>query len=421
MKPATASSRLSKSVEHRALWLRRAVALFGILLIAATWPLWTPEAVFAQVPVVPGKWLPGDWGQWLATGLLVAALMAMLVLPSGRPAGIACGVVASCFAGAMLFDQGRMQPWAYQFLLLAVLLASCGPRVAMALTRVLVIAFYFESALTKFDYSFLHTLGQQFLAALAGLFGAGVDDWSSAARLAAAAVFPVGELLVAAGLAFRRTRTIALVAAVILHLLLLAILGPWGLAHQPGVLLWNAYFIVQDLILFWSERSLAENDGGPPQRAPWPVLALVMGVVVLPLTEPWGLFDLWPSWGLYASSAERVSLQVHRIARSRLPEQLAPFVEVPADELHPWLTVRLDRWALNARRAPIYPQARVQLGVAIAVVEGAGLAERARFIRFGRADRWTGERETAIYSGVPEARAAAERYFLNALPRQPFR
>ncbi len=397
--------------------------MFGLLLVAATWPLWTPEAVFPQVPLVPGQWLPGDWAQWLVSGLLLSALVAMFVLPSGRLARIVCALVAIGFAAGMLFDQGRMQPWAYQFLLFAVLLASCGPRMAMTLARVLVIAFYFESALTKFDYSFVHTLGQQFLAALAGLFGAGVDGWSHSARLAAAAVFPVGEALVALGLVFRKTRTIALAAAVLLHLLLLAILGPWGLAHQPGVLLWNAYFIVQDLVLFWPERSLAETDDGrlTPQRAPWPVLALVLAVVVLPLTEPWGLFDLWPSWGLYASSAERVSLQVHRVAQSQLPDSLLPFVESPADEHDPWLTVRLDRWALSSRRAPIYPQVRMQLGVAIAVAEGAGLAERARFIRFGRADRWTGEREVTIDQGLPEARTAAERYFLNALPRRPLR
>ena len=34
-----------------------------------------------------------------------------------------------------------------------------------------------------------------------------------------------------------------------LHGLLLVILGPWGLDHKPGVLLWNAYFIVQDVLL----------------------------------------------------------------------------------------------------------------------------------------------------------------------------
>lgn len=417
--PLTAAT----SAERRAGWLRRAVALFGLLLIGATWPLWTPLDVFPQVPLVAVQLLPGVWAQWLATGMLLAGLVAMLVLPEGRVARVVCLVVAIGFSAAMLFDQGRMQPWAYQFLIFAILLGSCVPQVALALARLLVIAFYFESALTKLDYSFLHTLGQQFLAALAGLVGGSLDGWSPTARLAAAAVFPVGELLVALGLIWRRTRTLALAAAVLLHLVLLVILGPWGLAHQPGVLVWNAYFIVQDVVLFWPERSRGEAAEGEvqPQRAPWPVVAVVLAVVVLPLTEPWGLFDLWPSWGLYASSAERVSLQVHRVARSQLPDSLQRFVDVPADERDAWLTVRLDRWALTSRRAPIYPQARVQLGVAIAVAEGAGLAERARFIRFSRSDRRTGEREVRIYQGVPEARATAERYFFNALPRQPFR
>ncbi len=422
-------SSTAPSAPRRVICLRRVMASFGLLLIWATWPLWTPAATFPQVPFMAGRWLPGDWGQWAAVGGLLASLTAALVLPNGRAARIACMTVAGGFLAAMLFDQGRFQPWAYQFLLFAIVLATCGAREALTLLRLLVVVFYFESALTKLDYSFLHTLGQQFLAALAGLGGASLESWSSAARLWAAVVFPLGELLVALGLLFARSRAIALAAAVLLHLLLLGILGPWGLDHQPGVLLWNGYFIIQNLVLFWPKRD-PEPRGGRPlnavidgtqRRVPWPVLALVLAAVGLPLSESWGLFDLWPSWGLYASSAERVSLQVHRVARSQLPASLVPFVETQGDHRDPWLSVRLDRWALDARRAPIYPQARVQLGVALAVAEGAGLADRARFIRFGRADRWTGKREVAIFEGVPEARVAAGQYFFNALPRRTMR
>jgi hypothetical protein len=112
---------------------------------------------------------------------------------------------------------------------------------------------------------------------------------------------------------------------------------------------------------------------------------------------------------------------VHRRGEADLPPALASFIETPQDPSDPWLTVRLDRWALSTLGAPIYPQARVQLGVALAVADAAGLAERARIIRFGRADRWTGEREHTIFQGTAQAQAAAGEYLLNTQPRRNLR
>src|SRR5207244_3954765 len=109
--------------------------------------------------------------------------------------------------------------------------------------------------------------------------------------------------------------------AVLLHLLLLVILGPWGLNHKLGVLVWNAYFIWQDLILFGGRRSMSATVADDPESVPQTTgalsaLGLAQGMIVaaalLPLLAPTTWFDLWPSWGLYAASAERVSLLVHR-------------------------------------------------------------------------------------------------------------
>src|SRR5690606_38173734 len=95
--PLTAAT----NVERQAGWLRRAVALYGLLLIGPTWPLWTPRDVFPQVPLAVHL-LPGVWAQWLATGMLLAGLAAMLVLAEGRVARVVCIVVAIGFAAAML-------------------------------------------------------------------------------------------------------------------------------------------------------------------------------------------------------------------------------------------------------------------------------------------------------------------------------
>ena len=91
-----------------------------------------------------------------------------IVARGGRWPAAGLLLFAAATARMVALDQLRLQPWAYQFMLMAVVLALAERNAAFALLRLLIVAFYFHSALTKFDYSFLHTLGQQFLAVLAG-------------------------------------------------------------------------------------------------------------------------------------------------------------------------------------------------------------------------------------------------------------
>lgn len=415
---------------QRAAWLVRTMAGFGLLLMALTWRLWTPQAVFPQVPLVAfARGVPAVFDGLGAATMALGLGLALVAPLDGRLCRAALVTFAAATLAMVVLDQQRLQPWAYQFVILAVLLAAARPAAAIAWPRAFIVSFYIYSALTKLDYSFLHTLGQQFLGTLAELLHVSLDDWSERTRLYLAAVFPLGELIVALGLCFRRTRWLALAGAIVLHGLLLAILGPWGLDHKPGVLAWNAYFIVQNLVLFgpWprtvvgeavvSEVAAGNSNTANQRAAPRFVPLAMLAVMFLPLLEPTTWFDMWPSWGLYATSAERVLLLVHRRQRDALPESLAPFVEEPADADDAWLVVRLDRWALAALDAPIYPQSRTQLGVARAVIARYDLGSRARVARLGLADRFTGERETEIFTGWTQWEAAGDEYYLNTQPR----
>src|SRR5262249_28175077 len=150
----------------------------------------------------------------------------------------------------------------------------------------------------------------------------------------------------------------------------------WGLNHHPGVLIWNVYFIAQDLLLFapariWcgmrtargqspvgksadeivghatSEKQsvspiaasvappspptplprgergdLEPEDARVTQRISWGCVAIegvLVCVLLLPLLEPWGMCDHWPAWGLYASRAERTIVLIEASSRERLP------------------------------------------------------------------------------------------------------
>ncbi len=401
--------------------LARALAAFALALVAATWPLWTLQRAVPAVPFIRLAQAVPDTAQWIAAAAALTGLLSALVAPRGN-LWATRGLLAFVAGTALLVlcDQQRFQPWVYQFLLVALALAWAEARTALWLVRVLVISFYFYSAVTKLDFTFLHTLGQQFLAALAGLFGASLDGWSETARLWAAAVFPLGELAVALGLCFARTRRAALGGAIALHVLLLVILGPWGLNHKPGVLLWNAYFIVQDVLLFGPAiRPLASVNAQSGLRTTWltapkPLLAVFAGAVLLPLLAPTSWFDLWPSWGLYAPSSQRLTLWVHRRAAGELPPELASFLDEERSDDPAWLAVRLDRWTLESLRAPIYPQNRYQLALAESIVRRAGLDHRARVVMFSMANRVTGHRDAETLAGAAQISAACDRYLLNA-------
>ena len=162
-----------------------------------------------------------------------------------------------------------------------------------------------------------------------------------------------------------------------MHSLLLAALGPWGAGHQLGVILWNVYFIAQNIVLFGvAGETTQPAEISSQQKTPFGlgVRGLVLCVVLFPSSEPFGICDVWPAWAVYATGPQRLRVYINAADIGRLPAAVRPFVDVPrfVDDRR---LVRIDRWSLNATRAPIYPQNRFRLGVALALAQAAGLEE----------------------------------------------
>ncbi len=408
---------------RRVAWFRRVWAVLALALFAATWRLWTPQTAYPQVPLLSlGRAAPW-WLDWIGlAGIGVSLVTAVLVGPERRIGKAALGLFAVCVAGMIVLDQHRLQPWAYQFALIAVVLATRGSQRSLLLLRILAVSVYFWSALGKFDYTFLHGVGQQFLATIAGWTGASLETWPQEARLVAAGVFPAGELLVALGLCFRATRPAALLGALAMHGGLIALLGPWGLNHQPGVLLWNVFFLAQAVLLFGPSRRRADEEAAargasPPEVRRWGAPEVLIALAVtLPALEGWGWWDHWLSWGLYSTRAERVTVLVHRLAAFRLAEPLQSYLRPPRSE-EDWRELEIDRWSLESLGAPIYPQARFQLGVAEAVGRRHQLGGFLQAVRLRAADRWTGQRRQEVYPGADAVSAALSKMWFNGHPR----
>jgi hypothetical protein len=386
-------------------------------LIAATFPLWTPDHPWPQIPwLAAARHLP-FWWDWLALGVL--AVGACLQFDrKARFTAMSAGLQAVGLAAALVVDQHRLQPWAWQYLLVTGLLALSPNERGLRCVRWLVISIYVHSALSKLDAAYLETNGRQMLAAL--LRSTGFDGWNQAGPRPAAFLFPAGELLVAIALALPRMRRIGLSWSIGMHALLIWTLGPFGLRHEPGVLVWNAVFIIQNLVLFRSPPTTSDHTAWA-LRDPAIRDRIAQGItgtaVALPFLEPFGFWDHWPSWAVYSSRPALVTMLVEESAVADLPLSLQPYVGGP-QPLSTWHPVSLDQWSLRQLHCPVYPQERFRVAAILAIAEHAHLGGRVKLHIQSSPDRFTGQRKSLHLQGTDSLRQHSRRFKVNTLARE---
>ena len=412
-------------------------AVWACALIAVTWKLWTPQSKFPQIPFFEFLIHAPGWLDWIALSIVVFSLLIVgfslrgigilpvrertpnSINPEERSPGLnwfSIGHLAFAFAMALLIslDQNRLQPWAYHFVILGLLMGLARPRQATSMIRWIAISIYVYSAISKFDYQFVHTVGDQMLSTIVGFAGVETADWSPELKHGLVFLLPAGELLVGIGLALNRFRAIAVVSAIGLHVALLLILGPWGLDHRPGVLIWNLFFVFQALFLFWPEANadqqenkaqadvdqtrLEKADSDRQNSAPnlnWLALLLTIFVLSFPATQWIGVCDHWPGWQVYSPSSSRAQL---RNGRS------------------------VSQWSLEELGVPVYPQSRFQLAVAYAAATKQAGEDQHGTGNFQielrhQSNRFTGERVNEVLTGADQFKMKTSRFILNTQAR----
>ncbi|TWT35705.1 hypothetical protein KOR34_05990 [Posidoniimonas corsicana] len=402
---------------QRLVWLW---ALATPLLIGATWPLWCGRTALPSIPALSLLTPAPMFAEYVLLGAV--AWGTLCVVRGKQAAGLAYGCVG--LAGLMLFDQLRWQPWAYHLLVMGSVLLLSPPWLAVALLRVLAVSVYLYSAIAKLDFAFASTLGRQMLEAAAGLVGLEIAGWPRWLLLSLALAMPVAEAVAGLLLAWRRTRTAGLLLAIFMHLSAFVALGPLGLNHRPGVLLWNLVFPAHLWLLFGPIKSAAgESLPAEPSTAVAPrwsakvAIAIVGFAVMGPLTRPLGVWDRWPSWGLYAPGGERTEVLVRASVLERLPDTLrADEVDESSGDAG-WRRLRLDEWSLDQSLAPLYPQRRTTLAIVRELDRAALLGGALRVELLSAADRFSGERSSESLHGIAEVEEYARRYWLNTRTR----
>jgi hypothetical protein len=403
--------------------LRRIVGGFSLLLVLATWPLWW-EPASAGNPQIPWfAWLcrVPPWVDHTAVVVLLSGSFLMVGSPLRSQFWRHCSLSMSLIGWGvlLLLDQHRVQPWAWQFVLFDVIFLLAGGVRGLRFWQWVICSIYIYSGISKLDAAFLSSHGQLLLQGLLEPMGISTAFWSEQTRLGAAFLFPIGEILTAILLLIRRVRRIGLSASVALHLILIWVLG-FSLGHEWGVVLWNLFFLVQNVWVFgvWSNRNA--DPASESQPAVWNVFAsrAVIGLVLCyPALEFVGLCDHWPAWAVYCSRPAQLRVLIEEEAAQQLPDRLKKLLGSPGP-LEDRVPLRLEHWAFERRDCPLYPQLRYRLALGTALLSGE-VEDRAVTFEIAKTpNRWTGSRERVMLTGLWSAEEFEARYFFNTRARR---
>jgi len=379
-----------------------------LVLLIGSWRLWWP-AGSPDFPLVGWVTLPPRVAVGISVvslSVLVAALIRIVVRPFDKRSNRAVWwAVAAALFVLFLVDQHRLQPWAYQSAIYACVFATMTAPQAKRWLTPLAAGVYVYSAAGKFDFQFAHTVGVDFLAALLSPIGGIPESWDDSTVSKLALLMPTGELLIGSGLLLAPVRRVAGLAAIAMHVTLIAILGPWSLDHSLGVLLWNGVLIGQAWFLFVDRRTTPmpmPHDDHSIVPA-YVAKALVIVALVMPLLERRGYWDHWLSWSLYSPHTSRVDVEFHRTTLDQIPPSIGSHMAEDQDG-DGWRRFETGAWSLQARGVPIYPQSRYQLALIERLCRRYGIDQGVRVVVKGTSDRWTGRREAVRLLGLDEIR-----------------
>ncbi len=432
----TASEAIKLQSQSNCALLSQLTLILLLIQMAFTWPLWINAHNYPRIPLLGMNFLirPQLDLFWLVvigcagSGLIIENLIRLwggLWLKKTSTYNSSFSVLhflwmLLCIAllFLMLTNQQRLQAWAWQILLYGICFSAFRPVESLTWISRLTIGIYFYSAVSKLDVSFLQSHGQVLLDGSLKLLPFEFA-FSEGMRTAIVCSFPLVELLTAVLLYFRLTRRWGWRLSLALHLGLILILGPFGLNHQVPVLIWNAFFLLQNSILFAGTNfPLPQSHDQKSYRSRnQKILGRVLITVALlfPATEWFDICDVWPGWALYASRGAKVQIHLERDALKNLPPEVAQHCFTTT--AHPgYARLDLFRWSFAQTHAPAYPEDRFLTAVVLATVQNYGLEDQFIFIHSSTANRWSGERAQVEISNLKALQRFADGFRLNTQP-----
>jgi len=178
-------------------------------------------------------------------------------------------------------------------------------------------------------------------------------------------IAPFAQLAFGIGLLTRRFRRVSLVAAVAMHIFILAMLGPTGLDWNSVIWPWTMAMAILDILLFTTTADYSIREIFWAPRHPFRLVGLVI-FAVMPFLSFFNHWDSYLSAALYSGNLTEAELYATDVGKASLPEPISRyFVSTSANTN----VMNVQRWAIEDLNVTPYPETRVYRAIAKAVCD----------------------------------------------------
>lgn len=360
--------------------LRVIVCLFFVLGIALSFKVWHSDRLFPVLPVF--DWVPSsslDVSGFLAMILVFSLLIGTVVRNRAYFIGVFVLLVF-----LLLQDQMRWQPWVYIYFafLLPFALWKRPSEQLLPYFQFLLIGVYLWSGAFKFGGSFIELTWDKMLRTL--LF---IDDPSTRQSLHFLGYgIPITEILIAVGLFFKKSRHLAIIIAIMTHLIILF----YVITNQQNSVIypWNFAMILLVIVCFYKTENSFNFRVSRQARRPninsrikLQIATGALFFVFLPALNPLGMWDNYLSFHLYSGTNGTFCVGLDQDQYKKVdPELYQYFWKV--DEPNGKFWIYVNYWALDELNVAFYPEERTFKKLEKSFCEGDIPPDKLEFVIF---------------------------------------
>ncbi len=332
--------------------LTRLVCAFWIIAKIISWKVWVITRLFPVVPPFSFLFVP-SFIHIILFSLSLLTLSLLLFHPSKTL--LQWSLIVIEFLSCLL-DQNRWQPWEYQyiFIILALIINKKNDTNAFTTIVFILITFYFFSGINKcnavFSKDVLHQLSQARIITSGNFYLYNLITYHLGCIAGSI------EILLGIGLIFYRFRKWTAIFLIIMHLLIIAIFGPFGINYDVIIWPWNILMIAILYLFFLSNHPVLINFNSLLKG--WNKLYIIL-FGILPILNFFGYWDFYLSASLFSYKPPDMYICVHNFKKEKALNHFALQNENKNLCDSNSILINVRSWSFDELKVPAYPETRV--------------------------------------------------------------